>query len=367
LSKPHARIFTSADADPSLLVGTKVAVVGYGNQGRSQALNLRDSGLEVVIGNRADEYRQRARRDGFAVLDIPEAVGQGQAVLLLIPDEELPAVFDQAVRPYLQRGSAVVFASGYAVAFGLLKPPEEEDVLLIAPRTIGVAVRERFLTHEGFYTLIGVHQDSTGKAWPRLLALTAAVTGLYRPAIEVSFRQEAILDLFNEQAFGPAFGRVLLSAINVLLEAGLPPEAVLVEMYMSEEMADVYRTMARVGLIRQAGLHSQTSQYGAMSRAVRFLDPRLPRKMRRIYREIASGAFAREWQNPLSRLKLRALRFLASRQKLTGIEAEVRRRLGLSDPEGPETSTDCVSAKEADGQKLEAVEHEREQGEACEE
>jgi ketol-acid reductoisomerase len=336
MTEYHAPIYTRANADVSLLRGTRIAVLGYGNQGRAQALNLRDSGLDIVVGNRQDEYQKRARGDGFAVLDIPLAAKQAQVLFLLIPDEEMPVVFEKSVRPHLRPGATVVFASGYAVAFGLLTPPYDADVVLIAPRTIGVGVRERFLSREGFYTLIGIHQDSSGLARKRLLALTAAVSGLYKPAIEVSFLQEATLDLFNEQAFGPAFGRVLLSAIKVLLEAGLPPEAVLVEMYMSEEMADVYRTMARVGIIRQARLHSQTSQYGAMSRAVRFLDPGLPRKMRRIYREIASGAFAREWQKPRARLKLRALRYLASRQKLSRIETEVRGRLGLDAAGEPE-------------------------------
>jgi len=344
----HAKVYTRAEADPSRLKGTRIAVLGYGNQGRAQALNLRDSGLEVTVGNREDEYRLRAREDGFAAAGIGEAVAGADVVFLLIPDEEMPGVFEQSVRPHLRPGSALVFASGYTVAFGLLSPPPGVDVLLIAPRMIGVGVRERYLSREGFYTLVGVHQDASGDAGARLLALTAAATGLHKPAIEVSFHQEAVLDLFNEQAFGPAFGRVLLSAIKVLLEAGLPPEAVLVEMYMSEEMAQVYRTMARVGLIRQVRLHSQTSQYGAMSRALRFLDPALPRKMRRIYREIASGAFAREWQSPLSRLRLRALRFLASRQKLSRIEAEVRRRLGLQTArEGRDDETAEAAAADA--------------------
>jgi ketol-acid reductoisomerase len=149
----------------------------------------------------------------------------------------------------------------------------------------------------------------------------------------VSFHQEAVLDLFNEQAFGPAFGRVLLTAIKVLLDAGLPPEAVLVEMYMSEEMSYIYRQMSRAGLIRQTDFHSQTSQYGAMSRAVRFLNPALRKTMEGIFREIDSGGFAKEWQRPLSRLKLKTLRWFAARQKLNRIEQRVRSRLGC--PEAP--------------------------------
>jgi ketol-acid reductoisomerase len=191
-----------------------------------------------------------------------------------------------------------------------------------------------------------VHHDASRQAWKRLLGLTAAISGLHKPAIEVSFHQEAVLDLFNEQAFGPAFGRVLLTAIKVLLDAGLPPEAVLVEMYMSEEMAYIYRQMSRVGLIRQTDFHSRTSQYGAMSRAIRFLNPGLRKTMERIFREIDNGSFAREWQRPLSRLKLRVLRLFATRQKLNSIERRVRDRLGC--PEIAESEIDKDEMQDTD-------------------
>jgi ketol-acid reductoisomerase len=311
-------------------------VIGYGNQGRAQALNLRNSGLNIVVGNRRDDYRGRAQADGFTVMDIPAAVAQSDICLLLIPDEELSTVYRIAIRPALSTGDMLVFASGYGVGFGEIEPPPDADVALLAPRMVGVGVRETYLTGEGFYCLVGVHQDASGLAWKRLLGLCAGISGLYKPAIEVSFHQEAVLDLFNEQAFGPAFGRVLLTAIKVLLDAGLPPEAVLVEMYMSEEMSYIYRQMGRVGLIRQTEFHSQTAQYGAMSRAVRFLNPKLRKTMEEIFREIDSGGFAREWQQPLSRLKLKALRLFATRQKLNIIERKVRARLGCPDVSLPQ-------------------------------
>lgn len=320
-------------ADPDLLQAKQLAVLGYGNQGRAQALNLRDSGFEVTVANRRDEYRNRAEADGFPTLDIPEAVRKSDILFLLVPDERLPGLFDAKIRSHLQPGTTLVFASGYTIAFALLEPPPDVDVVLLAPRMIGVGVRERFLSGEGFYCLVGVHQDASGEALARLLALTQAIGGLTKPAIEVSFKQEALLDLFNEQGFGPAFGRVLLSAIQVMLEAGLPPEAVLVEMLLSEEMAYTYRQMARVGLVRQTLFHSQTSQYGAMSRGIRFLGMGVKARMERIFRELEEGSFAREWASPLSRLKFRAIRFLAMRQSINRVETAVRRRLGL--PEAP--------------------------------
>lgn len=325
------RIFWRDSADPAALGEHRIAVIGYGNQGRAQALNLRDSGAAVVIGNREDSFRARAQADGFQVTDIGTAATQADIILLLLPDEDLPAVYRREIAPVLQPGAALVYASGYNIAFGLVPVHPQVDQLLIAPRMIGVGVRERYLSGEGFYCLVGVHQDASGKAWERLLALTLAISGLHKPAIEASFKQEALLDLFNEQAFGPAFGQVLLTAISVLVENGLPPEAALVEMYLSEEMAYTYQKMAQVGLVRQSLFHSQTSQYGAMSRAVRFLGMGLKKRMNRIYTEIESGAFAREWQRPQSRLKFKAIRFFAMRQKINRLERRVRRALGLKD------------------------------------
>jgi len=331
MEPPRTRIFTSDAASLEPLNDATIAVIGYGNQGRAQALNLRDSGMQVIVGNRNDEYQKTALKDGFEVFDIRNAVAEAEFVLLLIPDEILPSVFKAKIKPHLKTNSALVFASGYSIAFNQITPPQDVDLLLVAPRMIGVGVRERYLTREGFYCLVGVHQDSSGKALDRTLALTLAISRLQKPAIEVTFKEEAILDLFNEQAFGPAFGRVLLTAISVLIENGLPPEAVLTEMYLSEEMAYTYKKMAQVGLVRQTLYHSQTSQYGAMSRGMRFLRMGLKGRMQKIYNEIASGAFAHEWDNPLSRLKFKAIRYFAMRQSINKLEKQVRRSLTLRD------------------------------------
>ncbi|MCJ7622911.1 MAG: hypothetical protein MUO76_05375 [Anaerolineaceae bacterium] len=331
MSDPSTRIYQASEASLAVIEVCTVAVLGYGNQGRAQALNLRDSGVRVIIGNRDDGYRSRAQGDGFETFDIPEALARADLILLLLPDEIMPAMFREQIRPHLRPGSALSFASGYTIAFDKITPPPGVDVLLIAPRMIGVGVRERFLSGEGFYCLVGVHQDATGHALERLLALTLGIGGLHRPAIEVTFKQEAILDLFNEQAFGPAFGRVLLTSIATLIENGLPAEAVLVEMYMSEEMAYTYRKMAQVGLVRQTAFHSQTSQYGAMSRGIRFMNLGLKKRMSRIYAEIDSGAFAREWGSPLTRIKHRIIRFFAFRQSINRIEQCVRATLGLKE------------------------------------
>jgi len=338
-SKP-TMIYSRQDAEPKTLDGITVAVIGYGNQGRSQALNLRDSGVHVIVGNRSDDYQERVHADGFEVFEIPVAVRKAQVFILLVPDEVLPGVFEEQIGPHLKPNDALVFASGYNIAFGHITPPQNLDVFLLAPRMIGVGVRERYLNREGFFSLVGVHQDASGSAKEKMLALTLAVSGFYKSAVEVTFKQEAILDLFNEQAFGAAFGQVLLNSIAVLLEQGLPPEAVLVEMYMSEEMAYTYRKMAQVGLVKQILYHSPTSQYGAMSRSVRFLNLGLKNKMRKIYGEIDSGEFAKEWQSPFSRLKFKVIRFFAMRQWINKIETRVRKALELKEVDIYDNPTD---------------------------
>lgn len=344
MAKDETRIFYSSPESQKGLAGKTVAVIGYGNQGRAQALNLRDNGAQVVIGNINDPYKARAEADGFRVQDLPGAAGGADIVMLLLPDEVLPGVFADQIKPHLKPGAVLSFASGYTVAFDLIDLPPEADVLLVAPRMIGVGVRERFLTGAGFYCFVGVHQDHSGRALEHLLALTDGIGGLLKPAIEVTFKQEAVLDLFNEQAFGPAFGQVLLSSISVLTEQGIPPEAALVEMYMSEEMAYTYQQMARTGLVRQTLFHSHTSQYGAMSRGIRFRNLGLKERMQAIYQDIESGSFAREWQKPRSRLIFKALRFFAMRQFINRLEQKVRRSLGLKETAFEEAGEDQVSA-----------------------
>lgn len=314
--------FGEADADPGLLDGQCIAVVGFGNQGAAQAQNLRDRGASVLVGNIDDDYRRRALSLGFPVVSIAEAARRADALLLLLPDEIAPAVFEREIRGNLRPGSLVAFASGYCVAFGLIEPPRGIDVVLFAPRMTGEGVRRLFLSGEGFFSFVGVHQDASGRARDRLLALAWGAGGLRRAALQVDFRMEAELDLFNEQAFGPAFGRVMLAAIGTLLDAGYPPDVVLLEMYMSGELGFIFRDVAETGLVGQLERHSQTSQYGAISRGARFLRMNLKEPMRRILAEIRCGDFAREWafEQRIGRVRHRLLRAIAVRQPIRALE-----------------------------------------------
>ena len=290
-----ATIYHDADADLGALESERIAVIGYGNQGRSQALNLRDSGLDVCIGAIRDETRDRAEQEGFAAVDIADAIAQTDVAMLLVPDEIMADLFESDVRPSLSAGKCVDFASGYNVAYGLIEPPSDVDVVMVAPRMIGPGVRERFEQGRGFPSFVGVHQDATGRARARMLALAKGIGSTRAGCLELSLADEAALDLFTEQGFGPAFGSALMNAVNTLVEAGFPPEAVLIELLLSGELAYSIERIVRDGMGPQMEHHSHTSQYGSLSRGVRFIDLDFKPRMQKVLEEIRSGAFAVEW------------------------------------------------------------------------
>lgn len=296
-------IYRDDDADLGALEDQTVAVIGYGNQGRSQALNLRDSGLNVIVGNIEDRARATAKEEGFPVSDIAEACEQADVVMLLVPDEVMPELFKTSVVPNLAPGNLVTFASGYNIAFNLITPPAYVDVALVAPRMIGAGVRETFVAGTGFPSFVAVHHEASGSAKARMLAIAKGIGSTRAGCIEMSMHDEATLDLFTEQAFGPAFGRVLMTAIELLVEAGYPPEAVLLELYLSGEFAYAFGKMREVGMMKQMDLHSRTSQYGTATRGARFMTLAEPmkEKMREVLEEIRSGSFADEWSRQQSK------------------------------------------------------------------
>lgn len=288
-------IYHDTDADLGALAGERVAVVGYGNQGRSQALNLRDSGVDVVVGSIGDASRARALEEGFEALPIADAVAAATVVMLLVPDEVMPEVYARDVAPALGAGGCVSFASGYNVAFGLIVPAADLDVVLLAPRMIGPGVRDRFVEGRGFPSFVGVHQDASGRAKPRMLALAKGIGSTRAGCLELTMAQEAHLDLFTEQGFGPAMGLAIRQSIELLVEEGYPPEAVLMEIYLSGELAYTAQRFVDTGLIAQMDFHSHTSQYGSMTRAAKLMDIDLKPRLRQHLDDIRSGRFAEEW------------------------------------------------------------------------
>ena len=311
-----------ADADLEALAGQRVATVGYGNQGRSWALNLRDSGLDVAVCARADPSRELAEADGFATGDL-EGASDADVVCLLVPDDVIPTL------PLSPRPDAlVIVASGYTLAFGQLDP--SCDLGMVAPRMLGPEVRRCYLEGVGFITALGVHRDVTGTARRRTLAVARAIGGLRQGAIELTPKQEAVLDLSVEQALSPALRRVNESFVQVMLEQGIPLEAIVTELVLSGEVERTYRLVRLEGGAAQMTHHSPTSQYGQLSRAERYGHLDLATTMRELVDYIASGRFAEEWdaERDAGYPRLEELRAKAMAPEILAFEEDLRSRLG---------------------------------------
>ena len=310
------------DADLSALDGRRVAVVGYGNQGRSWALNLRDSGLEVTVCVRADDTRDTAVKDGFDAADL-EGASDADIICILVPDDAIPAV------PLAPRNDAlVVVASGYSLAFGRFDPPC--DVGLVAPRMLGPEVRRCYEERIGFITGWGVHRDTTGHARERVLAVAKAIGGLKQGGIEMTPMQEAVLDLAVEQALSPALRHVSQSFVGVMLEHGIPLEAILTELFLSGEVERTYRLLRLEGYAVQMEHHSPTSQYGQLSRADRYEHLDVSATMREIVDNIASGRFADEWdaERDSGHPSLERLKQMFAGPEIQEFERDLRAQLG---------------------------------------
>src|SRR6267143_4451807 len=282
------KVYRAADAPQRGLTGETVAVLGYGNLGRTAALNLRDSGAKIRVGNREDEYAERARAEGFEVVPLQVAASD-QIIFLLLPDEVIPTVFASEVAPALRPGSAIAFASGYSLAFDLIRPPDTVDVLLVAPRMAGISARERYLAGEGFWACVGVEADRSGRAQQRMLALAEALGVLRVGAIEMSARVEATLDLFVEQSVGAILGMAIMMAFEVGREAGIPDEALVMEMYMSGEMEVVFRSFRETGFFRSSEDHGPTAVFGGITRTLEMDREAMMASFRKIQDEARSG------------------------------------------------------------------------------
>lgn len=291
----EATIYTDADADLAFLNGKTVAVVGYGNQGRSQAHNLRDSGIDVVVGNRGDEHRHAAREDGFDVYDISEAARRGDVVMLLIPDEVAPDVYKNEIELNLHDGDALCFAHGYNISFGLIEPPESVDIFLVAPRMGGWAVRSLFESGDGFPSILAVEQDATGDALSVATAVAKGIGSTRAGAVEGTFDMETITDLLTEQALIHIIMSAFQAKFEVEREYGIPEEIILSEQYLSHEFAEIFEAMANDGYFGQLPGHSRTSQYGQLSRLDEFDGEDLVKFTERQLRNIDNGSFVREW------------------------------------------------------------------------
>jgi ketol-acid reductoisomerase len=316
------RIFYESDADSEALADQRVAVVGYGNQGRSWALNLRDSGIDPVVCARADDSRERAVADGFVARELA-AASDADVVCLLVPDEAIPTL------PIKRRDdSLTLVASGYTLAFDRFDPPG--DVGMVAPRMLGPEVRRCYEEEIGFISIVGIHRDATGRSLKRTLAVARAIGGLRQGAIEMTPKQEAVLDLAVEQVLTPALTHVNRTFVAAMLEQRIPMEAILTELFLSGEVERNYRLLREIGYARQLDLHSPTSQYGQLSRLGSYDHLDFASRMRERIDEIVSGRFADEWdlESEGGHRELAELKTRHAGPMIRAFEEALRTRLG---------------------------------------
>jgi len=324
--------FYDPDASLEILSDKTLGIIGYGNQGRAQALNLRDSGLYVIIGSLRDESASQAEHDGFKVRSIPEVAERADVLALLIPDEVQRDVYRETIAGHLRGGQTLDFAHGYNIHFGLIKPPAGVDVIMVAPRMIGTEVRESFVAGKGAPAFVAVAQDASGHALETALAWARGIGATRAAAFKTTFAEETELDLFQEQALWPLLYRTLQTSFEFLAAKGFPPEIIALETYGSGEAAEIFREMARVGFYKQTRYRSPTSQYGTLSRAATVpFAKELTRFMEKALAGIRDGSFDKEWRSEQAAgyPKFKKLRQAADNHPINDAEEEMRRMLRI--------------------------------------
>ncbi|HEX6376438.1 MAG TPA: ketol-acid reductoisomerase, partial [Allosphingosinicella sp.] len=283
-----------ADIDPAPLAGKTVAIIGYGNQGRAQALNLRDSGVAVTIGlPEGSSSRARAAQDGFDVMTAAEACAGADLVVMLAADERHARIYAGEVAPHLGEGGTLVFAHGLSIRFALVEPRPDLDVLLVAPKGPGTALRREYQSGGGLISLFAVHQDASGRAEATALSYAAAIGSGRIGILRTSFAEECEADLFNEQAvLWGAIPELIHAGFETLVDAGFSPEIAYFECLTEVKLiADLIYERGIAGM-REA--ISNTAEFGALKGGARIVTADARTEMRRILREVRSGAFVKE-------------------------------------------------------------------------
>jgi ketol-acid reductoisomerase len=290
-----AEVFYDDDADLSLVAGRKVAVIGYGSQGHAHALSLRDSGIDVRVGlPEGSKSRPKAQEQGLAVATPAEASAEADLIMLLAPDTAQRSIYAEAIAPNLSAGKALLFGHGLNIRYGLISPPANVDVAMVAPKGPGHLVRRQYVDGKGVPVLVAVEQDASGQAFPLALSYAKAIGGTRAGAIRTTFKEETETDLFGEQAVLCGGTTALVQAgFEVLTEAGYSPEVAYFECL--HELKLIVDLMYEGGIARMRYSVSDTAEYGDVTRGPRIIDERVKNEMRRILGEIQSGEFAREW------------------------------------------------------------------------
>jgi len=321
-----ANIYYDEDANLDLVKDKCIAVLGYGNQGRSQALNMRDQGIKrVIVGNIHDESYDQAIADGFETMSIEEATKLADVIFVLLPDEVCPEIFEKQMKPHFKPGVLLNFASGYNLTFHNIELPADSDVVMAAPRMLGQGVRELYLSGEGYPAFVAVAQDVSGQALEYGKALCKAIGATKKGTIEGRIDDETFLDLMTEIGVLPLVYKVFAEAFKLETEMGHSEEAVLMEAYLSKEMSYLWNEAAERGLFRQLCLHSHTAQYAQPQRFGEGDNNMIRDFLKESYESIRSGEFNREWQAEQKEYNMKhldALRVKALNTEVT--EAEDR-------------------------------------------
>ena len=320
------KVFHDQDADLSLIQAKKVAVIGYGSQGHAHSLNLKDSGVDVRVGLAASSRsRAKAEKAGLTVLSVADAAAWADVIMILVPDQTQAAVYTEHIAQHLKKGKLLLFAHGFNIHFGFIKPPADINVALVAPKAPGHRVREIFTEGGGVPGLIAVQQDSTGNAQKLALSYARGIGCTRAGVYETSFKEETETDLFGEQAVLCGGTSALVKAgFDTLVEAGYAPEMAYFECL--HELKLIVDLMYRGGLNYMRYSISDTAEYGDVTRGPRVINAAVRAEMQTILDEIKSGAFAEEWiaENKAGRTKFDALRQEGAAHPIEKIGQELR-------------------------------------------
>src|ERR1035438_2935991 len=323
---PMPNRYYEKDGSLDYLAGRTVAIIGYGSQGHAHALNLRDSGVSVVVGLPAGgKAVSKAEAAGLKVMSVSEAAEKADVLMMLVPDHIQADLYNSEIAPHMKKGKTLMFAHGFNIHFGFIKPPAEIDVTMIAPKAPGHRVRELYVDGSGVPALVAIHQDASGKALQNALAYALALGTLKAGVIETRFREETESDLFGEQCvLCGGMAELIRAGFETLVEAGYAPEIAYFEC--------LHELKLIVDLIYEGGLSymrfsvSDTAEYGDYTRGPRIINAETRKEMKKILSEIQSGEFAKQWigENKAGRQKFLAMREAAKNQPLEVVGKELR-------------------------------------------
>jgi ketol-acid reductoisomerase len=329
-----AKIFYDKDADASRLKGRTVAVIGYGSQGHAHALNLRDSGVAVVVGlHDTSASAARARAEGLMVVPVDEAARRADIVMILTPDTGQKKLYEEAIAPHMRKGKTLLFAHGFNIRFSQIVPPPDVDVAMIAPKAPGHRVRELFKEGEGTPALLAVDQNASGHAREDALAYAKALGCTRAGVLETTFAEETETDLFGEQAVLCGGASALVKAgFETLVEAGYQPEVAYFECL--HELKLIVDLMYRGGLNYMRYSVSDTAEYGDYTAGPRIVSEETRQEMRKILSEIQEGQFAEKWiaENAAGRPRFEKQREVEREHPIEKVGRELRDRMPFLNP-----------------------------------